>query len=446
MAAKSILARVRSLYGRFERPVSSLSLVGGFVFEALTLRRVDLFWDNFWVAVHLAIVAVCAVWINLLPDSSNGNTASPETDPHRLHFWLVNVMQFFFGGLLSVYLIFYFRSGSIGTSWPFLLILAAAFIANESLKRHYARLSFQIALLFFAIYLFAIYVVPMLLHRIGTSIFLISGAVSVAAIGAVLVVLARFSPQRLTGRNRTGVFGVIAGVLIVVNGLYFLNVIPPLPLSLKDAGIYHSLVVNGPGYYTVTSEQQSPGLLGPFGFLKRYLGLRQTLHIRPGDSLTVYTAVFSPTDMRTKIVHEWQYYDRAKGEWITRGRILLSVVGGSDGGYRTFSVEPAITAGPWRVDIETLGGQVIGRLKFNVVVQSAEPPLRTDTIGAQPRRPKARSAGGPESASPLPAAAEGNWMSASAGAGRVEAHAMRAGHVTRKDNSAFFINLGHDPA
>ncbi|HZT70021.1 MAG TPA: DUF2914 domain-containing protein [Terriglobia bacterium] len=390
MAAKSVLAHVRNLYGRFERPVSSLSLIGGFVFEALTLRRVDLFWDNFWVGVHLAIVALCAIWINLLPDASHGNTTPLESDPHRLHFWLVNVMQFFFGGLLSVYLIFYFRSGTLATSWPFLLILAAAFIANESLKRHYARLSFQIALLFLAIYLFAIYVVPMLLHRIGTLIFLISGAVSVVAIGAVLVVLAMFSPRRLNRRNWKAVFGVIGGTLAVVNGLYFLNLIPPLPLSLKDAGIYHSLVVNGPGSYTVTSEQEKAGWHESIDLLKRVLGVRQTLHIRPGDSLTLYTAVFSPTDMRTRIVHEWQYYDRTKGEWITRGRIPLSVVGGSDGGYRTFSVEPDITTGLWRVDIETLGGQAIGRVKFNVVVQRTEPPLRTETIGARPHRLRAQ--------------------------------------------------------
>ncbi len=381
MGGKSGLARVWGWYSRLEWPVSSLSLIGGFVFDALTLRRVDLFWDNFWVVAHLSIVVVCAVWINLLDNTPDRSGIRPEANPRRLHFWLVNSLQFFFGGLLSVYLVFYFRSGTIGTSWPFLLILAIAFFANQFLKRRYARLSFQIALLFLSLYAFAIYLMPMVLHRIGTGVFLISGAVSVVAISFILVILAASSRRLLAGRKGWAVFGSIAGILVIVNGLYFTNLIPPLPLSLNEAGVYHSLVVNGPGDYTVTSEAQKPGGLLSINFIKRFFSLSQTVHIRPGNSLTVYTAVFCPTDLRTRIVHEWQYYDRRTGEWRTRARVRLPVVGGHKGGYRTFSEVSDITPGPWRVDVETLNGQAIGRLRFNVVVQSKEPPLKTKAIG-----------------------------------------------------------------
>src|SRR5271157_4957471 len=141
---RTMLSRARSWYGRYERPLSSFSLIGGFIFDALALRRVDLFRDNVWVLGHLAIVTVCAVWINLLDNAADEGGVRPEANPHKLHFWLVNVMQFFFGGILSTYLVFYFRSGSLAASWPFLLILALAFVANESLKRHYARLAFQV--------------------------------------------------------------------------------------------------------------------------------------------------------------------------------------------------------------------------------------------------------------------------------------------------------------
>ena len=220
------------MYGRLERPISSLSLIGGFVFDAITLRRVDVFWDNFWVGAHLAVLIVCAIWINLVESGTDAKEKRLETDPHKVQFWLVNLMQFFTGGLLSVYLVFYFRSGTIWTSWPFLLILAVAFIANESLKHRYARLSFQIALLFLALYAFAIYMMPMLLHQISTRVFLISGAVSVAAIAVVLLILAAFSRQKFRGRAGWATVSSIAGILVIVNGLYFLNLIPPLPVSL----------------------------------------------------------------------------------------------------------------------------------------------------------------------------------------------------------------------
>lgn len=374
------LAFIRRRYARLERPISSLSLIGGFVFDALTLRRVDVFWDNFWVAGHLAIVTACVIWINLLDDAADGDGRRPETNPQKLHFWLVNIMQFSFGGLLSVYLVFYFRSGTIWTSWPFLLMLALAFIANESLKRRYARLSFQITLLFLGFYAFAIYLMPLLLHQISSRVFLISGGVSVAAIGVVLISLAVLSRHRFAGRNGWTTLASIAGVLVLVNGLYFLNLIPPLPLSLKEANIYHSLTANGPGNYTVTSEAQTTDGIASIGFIRRFFSLRETVHIKPGDSLTFYTAIFCPTRLATKIVHEWQHYDPARGEWVTPDRISLPVVGGRGGGYRTFSQVSAITAGLWRVNVETPAGQAIGRFNFRVIMQNREPPLQKDAI------------------------------------------------------------------
>ncbi|HET7212681.1 MAG TPA: DUF2914 domain-containing protein [Terriglobia bacterium] len=376
----SVLGFARSVYGRLERPISSLSLIGGFVFDAFTLTRVDIPWDNIWVAAHLAVVTVCVIWINLLKDAPDEHGVRPEADPHRLYFWLVNLIQFAFGGLLSVFLVFYFRSGTIWTSWPFLLMLALAFIANEFLKRRYARLSFQIALLFLALYAFAIYIMPMLLHQISSRVFLISGIASVAAISIVLLILAVFSRHRFHGRSGWATMASIAGILVIVNGLYFLNLIPPLPLSLKEADIYHSLTVKGPGNYTAAGERQITDGFASIGFIRRFFSLRQTIHIKPGDALTFYSAVFCPSRLTTEIVHEWQHYDRSTGEWTTRAVVHLPVVGGRGEGYRTFSRLPSITAGLWRVDVETPGGLAIGRFNFRVVLQPTEPTLQTETI------------------------------------------------------------------
>ena len=339
----TVFERLRSWYGRFERPISSISLVGGFVFDALTLRRVDLFWDNVWVLGHLAIVTTCAVWLNLLDNTADEHGKRPEENPQKLHFWLVNVMQFFFGGILSTYLVFYFRSGTFAASWPFLLILAAAFIANESLKRHYARLAFQVALLFLAFYAFAIYLMPILFHEISTRIFVVSGVVSLAAIGLVVAILAKFSRERFAGKSRWLIAAVIVGVCAVMNIFYFLHVIPPLPLSLMDARVYQTFTVNSPGNYTAQYENQSSGIGAMIG---NFFNTSDPVHIVAGDPLFVYTSIFSPTALNTNVVHEWQYYDSTRGAWVTRGRITLPISGGSDSGWRTFSEEFALTAGP----------------------------------------------------------------------------------------------------
>jgi hypothetical protein len=52
--------------------------------------------------------------------------------------------------------------------------------------------------------------------------------------------------------------------------------------------------------------------------------------------------------------------------------------GGRGGGYRTFSVSRQVRAGAWRVNVETPGGALLGRLRFNVILQPEEPALETE--------------------------------------------------------------------
>ena len=168
--------KLKTWYAKYERPISSISLIGGFVFDALTLKRVDLFWENFWVVAHIVIVGACIVLINAIDVKAEGDDSGADpsagvltkeealakaaTNPSKFHFWLTNIQQFFYGGIWSTFLVFYFRSSDIAVSWPFLAILALSFWANESLKRHFVRLTFQISLFFLAVFCFAIFLIP----------------------------------------------------------------------------------------------------------------------------------------------------------------------------------------------------------------------------------------------------------------------------------------------
>ena len=188
----SIVEYARGWYGRFERPISSLSLILGFVFDAITLKRVDTLWENLWVFAHLIIIGVFIALIHIKEKNDDD-----EKDPNKAHFWYVNILQFFFGGILSTYLVFYFRSADIFVTWPFVFILAVAFIANESLKRHYIRFSFQISLFFLSVYSFAIFLVPVVTHKIGASIFLLSGFLSLVFILIFILLLFLFVKKNL---------------------------------------------------------------------------------------------------------------------------------------------------------------------------------------------------------------------------------------------------------
>lgn len=360
-----LVNNLRNFYARWERPISSLSLIGGFVFDAVTLRRVDMFWENFWVAAHLIIVGTFIMLVN-----SKGNMVGDEENPSKANFWYVNILQFFFGGLLSTYLVFYFRSADLATSWLFILILALAFWANESLKRQYARLSFQITLFFLSLFSFAIFILPVVFHSLGSLMFVLSGIVSLLLILLYAGLIKFWNRERFEEGKKLMTLS-IGAVFLIMNILYFTDIIPPIPLSLQDAGIYHSIQKENGGNYTASYEA---------GGRLRALRLYDDMHIAPGGTLYAYSAVFSPTSLNTNIIHRWQSFDTGRGRWIDREKVELPLVGGRESGYRTYSLKNNLTAGRWRVNVETLSGQVLGRIRFNVIISGSPVPLNYKTL------------------------------------------------------------------
>ena len=363
-----VLHKLKKWYAKYERPISSLSLLAGFAFDALTLKRVDLFLENLWVAVHLLVAALGIIFLNVY---ENRKDKMSQKNASLIHFWLIIIVQFAFGGLLSTFLVFYFRSATLSVSWPFMLFLVAVFASNELLKQHYSKVVFQTIVLFICIYAFAIYIVPVIMHKIGAGIFLLSGAVSLVLLSVFLIGLWYISRERFrTSRNI--LLASIGGILIFVNALYFTHLIPPIPLSLKDAGIYYSLKWDKTqGNYIGLAEA---GLWSDF--FKPYPVVR----IHPDQHLYAYTAIFSPADLNTTVIHRWQYYDESKKEWTTVNSVVLPINGGRDDGYRTYSQKSSTFPGRWRVDVLTPRGELIGRVKFALSSTSDDFIIATSTL------------------------------------------------------------------
>lgn len=355
---------VRNFYDRFEHTISSFFLVGGFIFDAFTLRRVDRLSENAWIAGYLVIIAVTITLIHLKERRTTGGEGLGKA-----HFWYVNILQFAFGGVFSAYLVLYFRSADILVAWPFIALLAATFIANEFLKKHYVRLSFQISLFFLAIYWFMIFLVPVVLHRIGPSIFLLSGLISLGAISLFIKILFYFIKDDFV-KSKKLVVTLVTLVVILVNTLYFTNLIPPIPLSLKDAGVYHSIQKIKEGSYEVAYEE--------YGW-RKYFNLYPDFHKTPGGAVYAYSAIYSPKNLNLTIVHEWERLDESQKKWIPSSVISLPVIGGRGGGFRTYSVRSNLEEGKWRVNVKTKKGQIIGRINFNVVAADTEPELTKKT-------------------------------------------------------------------
>ena len=351
-----MLKKIEFWYRKYDRPLSSLSLIAGFVFDALTLKRVDSLWENFWVVAHLLIVAVVIVLLNIDEEKRSKGAVMDEG-----HFWLVNILQFFFGGLISTFIVFYFRSTTFTNTWPFILVLVVAFWANEKLKKHYERLVFQTSLFFLSLFAFFIFAVPVFLHQIGPEIFVISGAISMGVMFIFLLIL-RYVSKTGFNKEKKQLRAVIWGIFIVFNILYFTNLIPPIPLSLKDGGVYHSLSKDNQGDYVVTYENDG---------WKDFFNIYEDFHITdPNQTVYVYSAIFSPSGLNLEIIHSWQHYDEASKSWILVNKVYLPVVGGRAGGFRTYSLGSGLETGKWRVNVETDSGNIIGQINFNLILST----------------------------------------------------------------------------
>ena len=240
-------------------------------------------------------------------------------------------------------------------------------VTNEFFQKRYARLAFQLSLLYFSLFSFSIFLVPMAIKRIGPEVFLLSGGLSLLALWIFLAILRRFARERFL-ESRTNIWALVFVIFIGVNTLYFTNLIPPIPLSLKDSGIYHSIERSTAGNYIVMEEER--------GVAEKYLTLRPKIHWREGEALYAYTAIFAPGSLNTDVVHDWQYKNE-RGEWVTATRIPLFLSGGRSGGFRTYSHKFNFTPGLWRVDVKTPRGAILGRLNFEIVVSEAAPAFST---------------------------------------------------------------------
>lgn len=366
MIRRYLPKNVDELVHWYERYISPLSLIAGFLADNyILLRRVDLWQSNALLFSYLAIAAGGIACINLI-----------HTGRLR-HPWLLKaaplipvVVQFAFGGLFSGYLSLYSRSAAFPAGWIFVIVIAALLLGNERFMRLYVRPPFQIALYFVVLFSFFIFFLPIVFHQIGPMMFLLSGVVSLLSITLFIAGLGRLVPE-IVKRDRTTIARSIAVIFVTFNVLYFVGAIPPLPLALKDAGVYHSVERLSNGTYQLQGEA--------LPWYEAFIPYNTVYHHAPGETVYVWSAIFAPSGLNTVVFHEWQRYDETSDAWRTLALPSFTISGGRDGGYRGYSLKADVTPGRWRVNVITQYGQLIGRITFRVVEVPEKVQLTTST-------------------------------------------------------------------
>jgi len=350
---------------RHERQLSALSLAGGFAFDSYAFGSIDHAATQAVFIVYLLVAGISIAVLHVLESRPDGRKPSDKT-----RTVLIVITQFALGCLLSGFCVFYIRSASVTSSWPFLLAMAAIFIGNEYMRRYHARLVFSALLFFFAIYSYAILLLPVVTGRMGPRWFLASGVLALVMFFLFMRTLAQLGHERYRGA-RMQIYAGMALITVALNAAYFMRVLPPLPLVLTDAGVYHSVKWTGADY-KAEEEQEPPEWQALFG-------TRPILHIQPGARLYAYNAIFAPHGLRTQIVHDWQWLTPDKG-WRSQQRVPLNISGGREDGFRSYSFKTAPRPGQWQVNILTRDGRSIGRVRFAVEEQAVPPATGTKIL------------------------------------------------------------------
>ena len=358
--------RAFKFWEKYEHHLGLGALCAGFVFDLFIADRPDSPANNLLLLSYLFVAAALIIVLNL----RETRRQQAEHSPEPLFFLLI--LQFCFGGLASNLLVLYGRSGTLVGSAVFLGLLVLLILGNEYGRSRYAQLRFNVGVFYILLLSYCVIAVPtFVLHSIGPLVFLASGLVSLLAVGLFLTALFFTALRGRDTKSLRSVAAIVGGVFLLFNVLYFLNIIPPVPLSLKEIGVYHSILRQSSGNYIALYEKPP--------WWQPWITTNATYTLGTAQSAFCFSAVFAPTDLTAPIYHRWQR-QHVSGEWETQSRVSFSISGGRAEGDRGWTTKSALTEGKWRCDVETAQGQLIGRTTFEVVQSSSTPTLSQTTL------------------------------------------------------------------
>jgi hypothetical protein len=361
MPTSGIFDKILAWAARHERRLGAALFAFGFLTDIFTFGLLPVGVVNIFFVAYLTLAAVCTFGTHILPFTEEANYTAWWKRTFAVLFPLG--AQYAIGGLLSGMVVFYTKSSVLSVSWPFILLIATAYVGSEYFRMYKHYLIFQTALFFFTLYAYAIFALPLMLGQLGPWIFAGSTVAALSIFSLFLFVLRSVNRNRFE-QSFKQIASACLGIVIALNIAYFTELIPPIPLALADSGVYHT-IVKVPDGYRAEGEEARP-----------WWDIRPSvIHHVPGTLVYAYSAIQAPISFSSKVVHRWEYFDPTEKDWITESRIAFPISGGRAGGYRGYTERDTLTPGKWRVSVETPNGQVIGRIRFDVEDSGTEPAL-----------------------------------------------------------------------
>jgi hypothetical protein len=352
----------------FMPPVFFFSGVG---YDTLTLTRIDRLQDNLLLLIYLLLLGVLIVLTGRLgiepaPDREQLATLSPFAH------WMLRVrpfypmaVQFLLGGLFSAYTIFYSRSATLTGTAIFFALLVVLLVGNEFLRDRLSSLRLLMSLYALVCFAFFTFFLPVMTGLMNAAIFLAGAGLSAAVTFRVVQLIYRNNPDR-SKREAVSITAPAFGLIGLLVGFYFLNWIPPVPLSMRFGGMYREV------------QKQDDRFVLSFDREWFQVWKRSQNPFPADEPIYCFTAVFAPVALNTTVYHHWYFRTNSDKPFTHADRIPIKIAGGREGGYRAYTFKQRLDPGDWRVDVETEDGRIVGRVSVRVEEQGGvQPSLRT---------------------------------------------------------------------
>lgn len=349
---------------KWQHLASPSFFIGGFLLDIVTLGRIDDL-SNILIFSFYLLVSFLVFFLELVNLQISIENGQPSSAPlpnwnfrgqsleHWINLYKDEVFHFAQGALLSGFTLFYFKSAELSSSLLFMTILLIPLIINEFNRVRELGIIIKSVFLNLTLMSFILVYTPLPFGKVGLMVFSV-GILVYLIIATLLFQLFRHSKISLELIKKYWLYPFLS-LAIVFYGLRLFKAIPPVPLSLEMAGIYHKVEKQYPEYKLYHERK----------WWRFWHSSDEYFQAREEDRLYFFGRIFAPRGFEDRIYVRWLKYDN--GDWRTSDRIPLTITGGRDKGFRGYTYKDNYTPGLWRVSVETSGGLEIGRLSFEVI-------------------------------------------------------------------------------
>lgn len=346
---ESLKHKIHEFREKNERQLEVLFFIGGFVFDAFMVAEPDEVFSILQQAAYIFIIAALIHFEMLFRMHKwhpRGRTATVwEYRNLLLHFLL--------GTMLNIYSIFYIKSASFLNSLLFLLLMAGMILANELPFVKKSLVSFKVGLYAICVFSFFSILMPVILGFVGWIPFGLALAATMVVFYIQFKVLKKYISEEKVLFKAILFPGI--SVMVVFCFFYLMKWIPPVPLSVREQGVYH-MIQKENGEYLLSSERP---------WWKFWQSGDQDFKAEPGDKIYFYAQIYSPARFSDKVYVQFSW-DSPKHGWQGADHIPLPIVGGRKEGYRGYAIKSNYQPGDWRIQVVTESGLEISRLYFTV--------------------------------------------------------------------------------